>query len=155
MTISEETRKKMSLARMGKTPWNKGTKGVMVAWNKGLTKEDDRVKKYADKLKIVNKGKHSSPTTEFKKGENRGASNNFWKGDKVKYSGIHMWMVSAYGKPDACEHCKRTGLTGRYIDWANISGLYKRTRGDWLRLCKSCHKIYDLSKTRRQINTKY
>lgn len=30
-------------------PWNKGKKGVQVAWNKGLTKEtDDRVKKYSE-----------------------------------------------------------------------------------------------------------
>jgi very-short-patch-repair endonuclease len=31
--------------RKGHTPWNKGTKGVMEAWNKGLTKTDERVKK--------------------------------------------------------------------------------------------------------------
>ncbi|HLD10780.1 MAG TPA: NUMOD3 domain-containing DNA-binding protein [Candidatus Nanoarchaeia archaeon] len=32
-------------------PWNKGKKGLQIAWNKGLTKETDpRVKKYADKL---------------------------------------------------------------------------------------------------------
>jgi hypothetical protein len=31
-------------------PWNKGKKGVQVAWNKGLTKEsDDRVAKYTNK----------------------------------------------------------------------------------------------------------
>ena len=34
---SEETRKKQSEAKKGKEPWNKGTKGVMAAWNKGLT----------------------------------------------------------------------------------------------------------------------
>lgn len=34
--LSVEHRKKLSLARMGKAPWNKGTKGIMKAWNKGL-----------------------------------------------------------------------------------------------------------------------
>ena len=29
-------------------PWNKGKKGCQVAWNKGLTKEDERVKKYSE-----------------------------------------------------------------------------------------------------------
>lgn len=36
---SIETRKKQSLAKIGKATWNKGKKGVQVAWNKGLTKE--------------------------------------------------------------------------------------------------------------------
>jgi len=34
--LSDETRQKMK----GRTPWNKGKKGVQVAWNKGLTKKD-------------------------------------------------------------------------------------------------------------------
>ena len=34
-----------------KTPWNKGTKGIMVAWNRGLTAEDPRVKNMIEKLK--------------------------------------------------------------------------------------------------------
>lgn len=39
-------------------PWNKGKKGVMVAWNKGLTKEtDDRVKKYGKTQSITKKKK--------------------------------------------------------------------------------------------------
>jgi len=38
---SPKTRKKMSISRMGKEPWNKGKKGVQVGWNKGLTKETD------------------------------------------------------------------------------------------------------------------
>ena len=35
--FSEETKQKMSRARMGKAPWNKGTKGLMgVHWSNGL-----------------------------------------------------------------------------------------------------------------------
>lgn len=33
---SKETRLKMSAAKIGKSPWNKGKKGSQVAWNKGL-----------------------------------------------------------------------------------------------------------------------
>ena len=35
-TYSEATRKKISLGRMGIEPWNKGKKGLQVAWNKGI-----------------------------------------------------------------------------------------------------------------------
>lgn len=37
---NHEARKLMSKAHKGRKPWNTGTKGVCVAWNKGLTKED-------------------------------------------------------------------------------------------------------------------
>ena len=36
-TYSKETRKKISENRKGIEPWNKGKKGVQVAWNKGIT----------------------------------------------------------------------------------------------------------------------
>jgi hypothetical protein len=41
---------------MKRIPWNKGRKGSQVAWNKGLTKSDPRVKKYAEKSKESRKG---------------------------------------------------------------------------------------------------
>ena len=45
---SKETRKKISISGKGREPWNKGKKGLQVAWNKGLTKEtDERVLKYS------------------------------------------------------------------------------------------------------------
>lgn len=34
---SEKARTKMSIARIGKPPWNKGKKGVQIAWNKNKT----------------------------------------------------------------------------------------------------------------------
>jgi hypothetical protein len=39
----------------GHIPWNKGRRGLQIAWNKGLTKEtDDRVKKYGEKENLLN-----------------------------------------------------------------------------------------------------
>jgi hypothetical protein len=41
---------------MERIPWNKGKKGLQVAWNKGLTKEDPRVKKYSEQSSETRKG---------------------------------------------------------------------------------------------------
>lgn len=65
----------------GNIPWNKGKKGLQTAWNKKLTKDaDERVKNYAKHLSVVNKGKHFSPETEFKKGIYVSVSTEFKKG---------------------------------------------------------------------------
>ena len=67
----------------------------------------------------------------------------FWKGDKVSYGALHQWVVRKLGKPDTCEKCERTGLTGYNIQWANKSGKYLRDLSDWIRLCAKCHYHYD------------
>lgn len=41
-----------------------------------------------------------------------------------------------------CEKCGIIG-TGKDMNWANISGKYTREREDWIRLCPSCHRIFD------------
>lgn len=66
-----------------------------------------------------------------------------WKGDKVGYYGLHRWVQKHLGCPDTCEHCKKSGLKGNQIHWANKSQLYKRELSDWLRLCAGCHLRYD------------
>lgn len=69
--------------------------------------------------------------------------NSNWKDDKVSYKGLHKWIGEQLGKPTVCEICRKTGLTGRWIHWANISGLYLRNPTDWIRLCAKCHKKFD------------
>lgn len=126
-----ESRLKMSLDRQGennpmygKTPWNKGVKGLRV-----------------------------SPETEFKKGQTawnkglhpeyvQGENHPMWRGGS-SYRAVHKWIQRVMGKPDTCEGCGRSGLSGRFIHWANISGEYKREITDWKRLCAKCHKEYD------------
>lgn len=66
-----------------------------------------------------------------------------WRGDKVSYSGLHKWVNKHKGRPSTCEHCGRTGLTGKQIHWANKSKRYLRNLSDWIRLCSTCHGKYD------------
>ncbi len=74
-----------------------------------------------------------------------GPNNPNWSGDKVEYVGIHNWISRKLGKPDTCSQCNKKG-TGRNMNWANISGRYKRDIGDWIRMCPKCHRTYDFEK---------
>lgn len=68
-----------------------------------------------------------------------------WKGDDVKYIGLHNWVRKHLGIPDTCKICGKNGLSGYKIHWANKGHTYKRNLDDWIRLCCSCHQKYDKS----------
>jgi hypothetical protein len=74
------------------------------------------------------------------------ATRNGWKGDGVGYVGLHTWVKKQLGQPRECKFCNKVEFNNYKIHWANISGKYKRDLEDWIRLCASCHKIYDLAK---------
>jgi hypothetical protein len=79
-----------------------------------------------------------------------GTRNNKWNGDKINYGSLHDWVSSKLGSPTICEHCGKTGLTGKQINWANKDHAYKRNLTDWLRLCSKCHLVYDLKNNLRK-----
>jgi len=55
---TQESRDLISESNKGKEPWNKGTKGVCVSWNKGLTKcTDERVAKMGNRTLRTNETK--------------------------------------------------------------------------------------------------
>lgn len=64
-----------------------------------------------------------------------------WLGDNAGYVAKHMWIVKYYGNAEKCEKCGNPSAS-RY-EWANISGLYKRDRDDYMQLCPSCHRRMD------------
>ena len=133
--MSQELRKKLSLAHMGKksyprTEYHKEVskrnlpKKGSVPWNKGR------------------KGIHLSPETEFKPGR-RDSDHPEWKGEDASYISKHAWVSRWKGKPDTCEMCGMTGLSGVAIHWANIDHKYRRVLDDYIRLCARCHFEYD------------
>ena len=76
-----------------------------------------------------------------------------WKGDKAGYVAKHTSIVKNYGKAFKCQNidCKYPRKVGRIFmnkpkryEWANISGLYKRSIDDYLQLCPSCHRKWDM-----------
>jgi len=62
----------------------------------------------------------------------------------AEYRKLHLWVEKELGKPDECVHCRKNGLFGHRVHWANVSGEYKKQKNDWIRLCAACHKKYDL-----------
>ena len=74
-----------------------------------------------------------------------------WKGKAAGKAAIHDWLNALYGKPRFCEGCGDESRMGdKRYDWANISGQYKRDRDDFLRLCKSCHRRFDLTPKKKE-----
>ena len=86
---------------------------------------------------------HVQRSKEARKGLLANENNPAWKGEDAGYTSKHQWIARHFGKPGTCEFCGRSELSGKSIDWANISGEYRRDRNDWIRLCKPCHVGYD------------
>src|SRR5438128_11421542 len=114
--MSEQSKEKMRIAKKRVIPWNKGKK--------------------CPKLNEEHKKKIGLAVAATK--------NPKWKGDKVGYFGLHLWVNRKLGRPSLCESCKTK--KAKKFEWANKSGEYKRDLEDWLRLCTSCHRKYDYSR---------
>lgn len=118
--FSEEAKKNMSEAQKGKTAWNKGKK---------------LSKKHREKMSEAHKGKPAY--------WNIGEKSPNWKGENVSYRELHKWIVKQLGKPIKCEHCGAIRDKKRF-HWANIDHKYRRNIDDYISLCGSCHKKYDI-----------
>lgn len=75
----------------------------------------------------------------------RGSKNYAWKGESVSYRGLHQWVRREKGKPIQCSDCGIIDYAPKKIQWANIDGKYRRQLSDYIALCASCHKIFDLA----------
>lgn len=82
----------------------------------------------------------------FQKDKNTGKNNPNYKFN-VTYQAAHNRVRRERGKPIFCEHCKTKNINKRY-EWANVSGNYGDIN-DYIRLCKSCHNIYDNKKNNK------
>jgi hypothetical protein len=147
-------------SQIGHIPWNKGIKSFIAPWNRGRKMLDypqmgfqkghpvynkkGRFKKGQIPWNKGLKAQLNTGKTHFKKGQNIDLKNINWKGDDVGYIALHAWIYRKKGKPQVCEHCGAT-REKRRLNWANIDHQYKRDLDDFISLCVSCHKIYDLN----------
>lgn len=71
--------------------------------------------------------------------KNKQEKHPMWKGNKVSYKGLHIWVNNHKKKYGYCSICKSKTCT----EFANISRKYKRNLNDFIELCKPCHAIWD------------
>lgn len=123
--MSEAHKKAISLANMGH-----------------VTSEETR-----RKISVAHKGRVRSPEwREMQRVKMTGLTGKkarHWLGDNVGKMGIHIWLRKTYGRPKLCEHCKTTDVNKLY-EWASIDHKYVRRRSRFMRLCRSCHRKYDI-----------
>lgn len=115
----------------GRTPWNKGKKGVQIV--------SDETRAKLSKVRLGNQNAKGAVRP-------KGSEHYLWKGDNVSYSGIHNWVRKHLGNCKECSNCLFTSDNTHQFHWANISHEYKRELSDWVRLCVKCHKAYDMGR---------
>lgn len=70
----------------------------------------------------------------------KGENNRGWKGDKVGYAGLHLWVRKhKQPMPKMCEFCEQE----KRLVVANLDGKYSRDLTTWAWLCYSCHLRHD------------
>lgn len=60
-----------------------------------------------------------------------------------EYHDIHKWLIKTFGKADSCESVACKKVSTKYT-YALIKGKkYEMNRSNFLKLCYSCHRLYD------------
>jgi hypothetical protein len=99
---------------------------------------------YIKKLIIINKTKKR---VNFNPKPRYGADNNFWKGDKIGYAGIHDWLHNKFGKPVICGNKSCNNKDSSWFEYCLLKGKkHERKRENYIILCRKCHRGYDLNK---------
>lgn len=89
---------------------------------------------------VTIRNKLSNP---MKKEENKlyGNKNVSWKGNSVKYRGLHAWLNRHFPKQNKCFFCGKENA--KVYDWANVTGVYDRNIENYCETCRGCHLRLD------------
>lgn len=135
--MSEETKEKIRIWRLNNPLSDYQLKRIKESHVNGMEgkKHSEKTKEKMRQTAIINGNKPPIGRAE---------KNHNWKGDRVGYWALHKWIVKERGNPETCEDCGKTGLRKNQIHWANIDHKYRRRTEDFIRLCQSCHRKYDI-----------
>lgn len=139
----------------GRTPWNKGKRGISIGGRKrqgkmvicfgcgkSFYKKLSKIVKYNFHKKCFKKylKTHKKyPWSEDVYKKNSGKNNHNYKGIMASESSLHHWVTYHKGKAEVCSHCGSM----ENVDWSNQSGLYLDDLNDYVARCRKCHKAYD------------
>ncbi len=80
----------------------------------------------------------------------KGENSPRWKKEGVSVAMMHKRVEAKHGKPKICEAPDCKGI-GKWFDWCLKRGhKYSDDRKDYLRMCRSCHRAYDLTPELRE-----
>lgn len=70
----------------------------------------------------------------------------------TKYSQVHKYLINEFGKANKCERCKAEGRS-KY-EWALKKGCeYDFNIDNFIQMCCSCHRKYDMTDAARLKNS--
>ena len=69
-----------------------------------------------------------------------------WKGKKAGYVAIHLWVKKTKTKIGKCSNPRCRHKNPKRFEWASISRKWRRDVNDYVELCPSCHRIFDINK---------
>ena len=112
-----------------------------IIWNKEKTKKENKSKSHkGNKHSEETKNKISKANTGKIKSKEM-IKKMIISFKKVSYRSKHYKMTKKYGKPIFCELNKNH--KAKQYDWANINHKYNENINEWIRLCRSCHILFD------------
>lgn len=151
----EEHLKKIGF-KTGYTPWNKGLK-IGKSGMSGKKHKTETKRLLSENSPRFWKGKKFSERHKTNLSVNHADFNSEkspnWKGTNVKNIALHQWVAAHKGRLMCCEHCGDT--TRKIYDWANKDHKYERNLNDYIRLCRSCHRKYDIENNNYNTKKRY
>src|SRR5210317_742958 len=68
------------------------------------------------------------------------------------YNKVHQWLRAKYGNANCCEFCNDT--SSKRFEWALLKDKdYEKERSNFIMLCCSCHRKYDVTdETRKKMS---
>lgn len=86
----------------------------------------------------------------------KGEKHGNWKGVEASYFAFHQWLRTHFGNANKCENstcfyprknaARSIVKAPKRFDWALIKGKeYDHKRENFIQLCPSCHKKYDMN----------
>lgn len=139
-------------SKKGLSPWNKGKKGLQIAWNKGKIGYRKQTLKWKKEQSNRLKKQWKSGIRKIEFPRRYKEEHHAWRGIKAKYGSKHDWIRHNYGKATKCENRENNIFSfkcsekSQNYEWANKNGEYLREVEDYYQLCRSCHSIYDKSR---------